>query len=268
MSKPDDLRLPSSPDEFAFCDTLHGTRLGCFDMAEHVTTLRQMLGALYTWRREVEAPLHDRTAPSEHSADLCADAAFNGTFADVAISQAAVGALSPMFETFFRRSAEELRKRWDNRPLPDSSRKALLAPRYFWDPLLVATPNGKKKKTKNIRLGYRQLLETLGLNHVIDPRSDDVIEALWVYRNCALHEGYEWSPEKLSAYKSKANPIRWSSQSRPTHVTDPPHRVPWFAECLVDGQPWLFLVTNAFVEAALDSLDRMAKALTEAIRKP
>lgn len=228
-------------------DMEHGA-VWFFGMVNHVPTVRDMLGTLYTWRREKAAILHDGPSSTEDLGDVLAEAAHDATYAQVAISQAAIAAIAPLFEMLFHNAAKKLREAWGNRSMPTTARQ--LSSAYFWNPLYVYDAP-RRSKQKNIREGFKQLLAAVRLQHVLTEQGSAVIEAVFSYRNNCLHEGYEWSQSTLQKFFDRAQEKGWAH---------------WFDQCTVDEKPWLFLVSNQLVEHALFALNQLACSLRREVR--
>jgi len=67
------------------------------------------------------------------------------------------------------------------------------------------------------------------------------LRALFAYRNKMFHWGFEWPPEERKAFAAQI--AQWPSN--------------WFATATEDGNPWIFYLTDVFVDHCLEQVDQV-----------
>ena|GEM_PF-6115596 len=250
--------MTDNQDDFeAMMEADHGP-LRYFDMYHHLPIGREMLGQLYTWRREKAAFLHEPPNLGKYTNGVWADVANTLPFADVAVSHAVAATVAPLFEMLLCRAAEKIRAAWKQALPREHNGRWRLGDDDFWDPhrfyrrkksglLAILLPWKRRVKGRHdLRRGYRQLLQALGHESTIDRRAGDFLDAILDYRNNALHMGYEWSENKLDQFMKNVKSRKWDA---------------WFHVVNRNSAPWLITMTDQLVNKAFESLNHTARAL-------
>ena len=213
-----------------------------YDPDQHLEAIKSLVARLRVWQRECGERV--KTSIDDCYVDACVDA----TYADAACSHAIVGALAPFFEGMFHHEFAFLRFLFDGkRPAVKLYRRHDIADDdIFWNPARYVEKDLGVSEKDNICVGTIQLTKSLGMDF---PRQFfTVIEALFAYRNSALHGGYEWLKERRAKFKRLVESQKWTD---------------WFAWAEAGGNPWIAYLTDAFVDecfamapAALDVFEQ------------
>jgi hypothetical protein len=154
------------------------------------------------------------------------------TFKDIACSVAATGAIAPLTETLEASAA----RKW----------------------------KGFRKKTERVKDEARKKQALLtnafvprfkGLLRSLDIRTDVLADSLWSrldalfeYRNSALHRGYEWPEGVAREFAEIIAKNGWDE---------------WFGITTRDGTPWLISMRDPFINAVLEDVKLIANTLRE-----
>jgi len=257
------LGLPIGDDEAWDCVT--GGPLGYWKLELAFDATRSLLEETFSWRNRLNpnALRDDPHFYGEAWPDVCTTHAF----ADQACSQAAVGAFAPLVESLGKSFAKALRVRYAAGRLKVHERDRAhhrwrLTEDDFWDPTvkredveLSQNVEDERKddgyentKERSFFTGFPQLLKALGLRDAVPPRSQRFMDALFAYRNQALHYGYEWPKEVAKRFAARIAREVWAA---------------WFSITTSGGEPWLISLSDAFVKGAFDELEALAAALRD-----
>ena len=151
-----------------------------------------------------------RGRANEHAVDAWVELAEMSCYQDAAHSMAAVGMIAPLIESAFRaalRSIESNLPQWG--------------------------------LAENI---VKRVAET-GMKEYMPADLDQMLSALFAYRNKMFHGGFEWSSEELRKFERDLDGNGWPSD--------------WFSTATSNGKPWMFYMTSAFVDHCLDMAERI-----------
>lgn len=209
--------------------------LSFYDAEAHLDAIRELQQRLRVWRKESA----DEVAGANENSHV--DASYRATFADTACLHALVGALAPFFEGMFRHEFAYIRYLFKNTRPPSENhprRAAVADDAEFWSPSrYVSRKEDEDDKTKdNIYDGMVQLLTALGIKDRFKEPFPQVVQALFAYRNYALHSGYEGSVERRNQFKKRITDNGWDE---------------WFEWTTVDNEPWLVTMSDKFVEECI-----------------
>ncbi len=186
--------------------------------------------------------LHDgHPAYDDHIADLQAS-----VFFDAAHSMSAVGMLAPLFESLFVAAFDGLRKvvfrnRWQ--PEANDPRAELVGDEY-WNPHLVA--RGASSQS-DLAAGIAQLAQSIGLHSLLPAGYERQLKALLVYRNKMFHWGFEWPMNQRTKFVRTIADQGWPEA--------------WFSCSTTDHKPWIFYMTESFIEELLALIDGVLKGV-------
>jgi hypothetical protein len=162
-------------------------------------------------------------------------------YQQIAHSMAAVGMLAPLTESIFVRSFVGIRAMLETSGTPFSNSH----PRWQW-PSVKERWNchlyldGDKKEDALVA-GILQLAEAVGLSKHLPNDLKPVLQALFRYRNEMLHNGFEWPCCRRKAFdRRRAN---WPLE--------------WFSPAKHDNRPWVFYLTDAFIDPCLDTIENV-----------
>lgn len=167
-------------------------------------------------------------------------------FQDAAHSMAAVGMLAPLIESMLKRAFLGIRD--------------FLVQRQ--DPLIHSVrphmPEALRWKCQCVRggredlvRGVLELVDDLGLSTFLPNDLKATLEALFGYRNKNLHCGFEWPEDELRKFDERFA-REW-----------PPH---WFTSAKTGSQPWIFYMSDAFVDHCLTTVDAILDGLGRFVR--
>jgi hypothetical protein len=105
-------------------------------------------------------------------------------------------------------------------------------------------------KRKDIARGIAELCTAVGLTPSLSLEPQKVLEALFAYRNRMLHCGLE-SPEY--------------ERTKFACLIQENGRDDWFALATSSDKPWVFCLTERFIKACLDEIERMLSGIGELV---
>jgi hypothetical protein len=73
-----------------------------------------------------------------------------------------------------------------------------------------------------------------------------MLKALFAYRNKMFHWGFEWPPEERDAFAKYIATEKWPSD--------------WFATATTDGKPWIFYLTDVFVDCCIERIGQVVNS--------
>ena len=223
--------------------------LETIDLDTQLLAIRAMIGRnrkaderLYEQIKELDA--RARAAKGDlahHLVDMNVDELHGSVYQSAANSAAAVGALAPLLESFFREIFAGLPKHYEEQISP---RVAMLRPdgREFdpWNPYHYL---GSKGPRVEIGLGIVQLAQATGLAKHLPEDHAAVIEALFLYRNKMLHRGFEWPLNERYSFLKVVAEKRW--------------RATWFSQATTGNDPWVIYITDEFIDRCLAFIDEL-----------
>jgi hypothetical protein len=116
-----------------------------------------------------------------------------------------------------------------------------------------ALPENKRWEKMPPAARIMAMAEETGLaaNLPIDLKS--TLTALFAYRNKILHLGFEWPDGDRKAFADRIPKEGWPAD--------------WFSQATSDGEPWMFYVTDAFVDHCLATVDQILDGLGAFVRR-
>ena len=69
-----------------------------------------------------------------------------------------------------------------------------------------------------------------------------ILDAIFRFRNYALHQGYEWPPESRERFMKLVNDNQWND---------------WFATATSGGETWVVYATDNLIRTSLDLLSEL-----------
>lgn len=237
---------PTLPDRHAA-----GLLLNDLDYDQQLMAITDMLRRnkeyLRTRVHEIE-DLETKTKSSTGShndflSDQLIDEYHSYTYEDGAQSMAAVGMLAPFVESMFYQAFQRLRTL--NLPLSCETheRWSRAAPGQ-WDCRIVW--EGGRRRTNVVR-GILQLAEATQLGHHLPGDLDVTLGALFAYRNMMFHHGIEWPKSERDGFAKRISEAAWPTE--------------WFAGASSGGDPWMFYMTDVFIEHVLKTTDEIIEGI-------
>lgn len=220
-----------------------------YDPRSQLNEIKDLLELLKPWERELcdnieKAQSDDTDEFGDRYTDLC----HQSVYRDAAISMAAVGALAPFVEGLLVHMFRFLRDNQAGQTVPEDRGQRKLAANIFWDPHYRFDVE-KKREQKGIATGTIQLLDALKIRERFPQNLDQVLEALFHYRNKMFHNGTEWPVEVREKF-DKSVQSKWKN---------------WFSAARIgnEEQPWCFYMTQDLIEVCLETADSLLKGFSQ-----
>jgi hypothetical protein len=162
------------------------------------------------------------------------------TYQDAAHSMAAVGMLGPLVESILYQSLRGI-----GRILGTDMDRFGSHPRWqqptekTWDCHFYYAKSGKLHK--NLVDGVFQIAEAVGLSAHFPPDFKRTLQSLFAYRNKMFHGGFEWSNDERQRFHRQIKDEHWPQD--------------WFTMATQDGEPWIFYLTDTFIDHCLVTVD-------------
>lgn len=187
-------------------------------------------------------------ARSEHVVGMWTDALHASVYHDAARSAAAVGMLAPFIENLFTGIFRGIGKMGADAlgHVPDSSRSSR-ALALFWDPHHYL---GDGEVKSDLIRGIVQLADASGLRPHLPQDLEQVLQALLGYRNQVLHNGLEWPLEHREKFANQVT--KWPKA--------------WFEKAESSHKPWVWYMSDAFIQRVLSFVDEVLDAAGQHIR--
>ena len=226
------------------------TVLDCFDYRSQLVVIHRMIQSDRA-SSQIEVERIDSFKNTVGIDQLCAESEYteacrNSVYNDAARSMAAIGMLAPFVESMFKHAFQGLSESFQRAKISipnESARK--LDPSDWWDCKFYT--NSKGKKAKGLARGISEISESIGLSKHFPFDYSQCLSALFVYRNSMFHNGYEWPIAEREVFDKKLKKENWPSE--------------WFGYASVDGAPWIFYMSDIFIERCLQLIDELLTAI-------
>lgn len=216
-----------------------------------LTTIRFLLYRLREHDKKLDdeiKQLHEYKGPhSQRAVDDWVDLMHDSVFQGAAHSMAAVGMLAPLIESVFCGGFETIREEFFEDDSPYDAHQHgrwQSATKNQWDSHFVYE---RGKQRKDLVTGILQLAEAVGLHAYLPTDLKPMMKALFAYRNKMFHWGFEWPPEERDAFEKHIAAEKWPSD--------------WFAKATQGGEPWIFYLTDAFVDHCIDLIGQVVHSM-------
>jgi hypothetical protein len=187
--------------------------------------------------RRLEGVLND------WAVDDWVDRVHHYTYQGAAHSMAAAGMLAPLVETVLHQCFLGIGSRLypiTNPKTPHDRWSSAHALQWDCHQFFSA---GRARK--DVAKGIVQLMNALGLTNTLPADFGQTISALFTYRNAMFHNGFEWPIEEREKFAKQA--AQWPSD--------------WFSLATSGGKPWIFYMSDTFIDQVLNSIDQALKVL-------
>lgn len=179
---------------------------------------------------------------------MWADTLHASVYHDAARSAAAVGMLAPFVENLFTGIFRGIGKLGaDALGHSGDAVRSVRTKALFWDPHNYLADG--EVRTDLIR-GIVQLAEASELAPHLPADLKPVLEALLGYRNHILHNGFEWPVERREKFANQVS--RWPKG--------------WFEKAESNHKPWVWYMSDAFIERVLAFIEEVLDAAGQHIR--
>ena len=185
---------------------------------------------------------------SEHLIGMWTDELHTSVYHDAARSAAAVGMLAPFVENLFTGIFRGISTMGDDVLGHDqASTRSERAKAQFWNPQNYYEKNEVRT---DLAGGIIQLAEASALKPHLPPDIKEVLTALFDYRNRMLHNGFEWPLAQREAFASRVQ--KWPKN--------------WFSSATSNHKPWVWYMSEAFIQRILALIDEVLDAAGQHIR--
>lgn len=171
-------------------------------------------------------------------------------YQDAAHSMAATGMLAPFLETVFTQCFRGIGSKRESAATPGLQHAR-------WQGVQEIQWNchnfiEKGRVRTDLVQGILQLADAIGFRPRLPSDIDKVLSALFSYRNKMFHFGFEWPVEERTAFKKRLDDDTWP--------------ITWFSSATSGSEPWVFYLTDVFIDHCLETTDCVLTAFGEFIR--
>ena len=166
-------------------------------------------------------------------------------FLNAAHSMAAVGMLAPFVESLFVWIFRVTRaNRQENRE--EGNLRKAASQNEFWDPHFVFHRGGRRI---DLVEGIKQLAASTGLAELLPEGLENMLSALFAYRNKMFHHGLVWPKEERQKFGNLIQEKGWPSD--------------WFEESSTNanGETWVTFLSISFIEYCLTTIDEVLEGV-------
>jgi len=192
-------------------------------------------------KRIEESAQRTRGLRNEQAVDEWTDHLNAAVFQDAAHSMAAVGMLAPLIESIFYQAFQGIRRHYREAGFPSPSHSRWQQPAEDqWDCHFVWN---KGRRSKKLVEGIMQLAEATTLSTYLPTGLLAILDALFEYRNKMFHCGFEWPVEERVRFQARIIDAKWPAD--------------WFAKATIGEKPWIFYLTDTFINLCLATVDEI-----------
>jgi hypothetical protein len=232
------------------------------DIEAHLTAIHDFVGRLRRDDKELAEKIEKIEARSndpywnERGDEYLIEHYHSSGYQDAAHSMAAVAVLTAFFQSMFNEAFSGIRKwleREDRMPVTGHSRWQM-PPEKQWDCQFVSTKKDQIiGSTKNIARGIVELAEATGLAGDLPSDLHATLGALFAYRNKMLHCGFEWPAKERNGFAKTIAEKHWPEK--------------WFSQWTSDGKPFMFYLTDAYIDHCLKTINDIIPGIGKFLRK-
>lgn len=183
---------------------------------------------------------------NEHAVEVLISHYHDSVYQDAAHSMAAVGMLAPFLESLFYQAFQGVGKHFfDSLKVPNrhdrwdfAARKGVWDCHVFWN---------KRGPSTNLVEGIKQLAEATELSDFLPEDLYETLQALFEYRNKMFHCGFEWELNERERFQQRIKDAKWPES--------------WFSCSASGGTPWIFYMSNEFIEHCLEMIDKILEGI-------
>jgi hypothetical protein len=182
----------------------------------------------------------------ERAIDESGDNFYAMVYQGAAHSMAALGMLAPMYESMFFHGFQGIRKRYFGLAVvPPAPRRPIADADLFWDCHNCYDSETREIKEQSLVGGIMQLAKAIGLKQHLPDGLHKTIDALFDYRNFMLHNGFEWPKARCKEFNEHIEKRGWHT---------------WFTKATRNDEPWIFYMTDEFIEHCLGLFHKLLDA--------
>jgi hypothetical protein len=182
---------------------------------------------------------------NERATEAWIDTVHELTYQNAAHGMAAAGMLAPLCESLFTQAFHGIRSEFFGSLIVDvDAGRGDGNQVKFWNCQWFMDDRGKF--VRNISLGVPQLAKATGLHALLPESLWKVWDALFSYRNMMFHNGFEWPQDRCVEFAERIEENGWKA---------------WFSSATRDDEPWIFYMTQSFVDECLDHVHKVLEAI-------
>lgn len=187
---------------------------------------------------------------NDYACDRYVELCHTSVYQDGAHSMAALGMLAPLIETIFYQCFLGIRAEFFSKGDPANKH-----PRWEkrdedrWDCHKIIS--GKRWHT-NLVQGIIDLSDAVGVGKHWPANLETVLAALFAYRNKMFHHGFEWPLTERKAFAERIKREGWDAK--------------WFSSATSGDVPWVFYLTNEFIDEMFAIIDQVIEGFGVFIR--
>lgn len=161
----------------------------------------------------------------------------------------AVGLLAPFIESLFFQCFQQIGAKFAKVAVQKTSLRSNLPPEQQWDCHYVAQEGSP---ARDMGCGIRQLLDMLGISERFPTDLAPTLTSLFSYRNKMFHHGFEWPIDERRRFAQRIKDEGWP--------------VMWFTAATHGEEPWIFYLSDNFIEHVLATIDAVLDGFAIVVR--
>lgn len=219
----------------------HATLFMHFDTDAALLATHQLVKVIRTWNKQIADQI-DETRVGQH---IDSDLGHESVYQDAASSHAIASALAPFIEGTLRHGFGHLQNDFDWKSNASDHKRWGFNEKDFWN--LKKLP-GKQESTPSIIDGSINLFDSLGCIDLVSKDFGTVGRALYVFRNNAFHNGFEWHPDLRLKFMQRCENEGWKD---------------YFGWSKYGGELWIAGLQDSFVDQCLSLCNSLIKSFEE-----
>jgi hypothetical protein len=186
----------------------------------------------------------------EDAIDHWVDSMHGSAYEAAARNMAAVGMLAPLVESICDHAFRGMQEGFfsDGR-VPSNHDRWAQTPNRQWDCHFIWHQG---KWQRDVRRGIIQLAEATGLWQRLPGDLGPMLQALFEYRNKMFHCGLEWPVTERDRFEERIKEAGWPAS--------------WFQRATNDKKPWMFYLSETFIQHCLAIIDQVVAAIGSLVR--
>ena len=182
---------------------------------------------------------------NECAVEECVEMMHHSVYQDAMHSMSALGMLAPFIEGVFAQCFASVGKKFYSAGTgPSAHSRWKSSGPEAWD-IHYQHIGGRLRKSSIVE-GARELSVETGLQKYLPADIWTAMTALFAYRNKMFHNGMEWPEEERKNFQNRITAEHWPTT--------------WFSQATSGGDPWVFYMTQEFIEHCYDAANKTLDA--------
>ena len=187
---------------------------------------------------------------NDYEVDYGVDLMHSSVYQGATHSLAAVGMIAPFLETVFSQCFSAIGNQFfGSRPMPNRHSRWKGSPTRIWDCRYYTSRSGQFQEGRVE--GIMQLADASGLRTLLPSDIKVTLTALFEYRNKMFHHGLEWPTAVRQKFQARIVAAAWPAD--------------WFSSATTDGMPWMFYMSQGFIDHCINTADKILEAFSRLI---